>query len=162
MTDRNNRQFEGIATSSKGKTTTIASRKGKAPGGNLQTVKVVGLPEPTNSERARDEFIYLVLAGQKTLQKSLFIQRLWFPDIVGRSTTVNSHRLSPMELNNSQHTAMCAMVGEPPIVIVHGTFDAIFGLHLYIYLVLKAHQVREKPQRSLQPRRFGIRVTFPS
>ena len=130
MTDRNNRQFRGIATHSRGKTTTIAIRKGGAPGGNLRTVKVVGLPEPTNSERARDELIYLVLAGQKSLQKSLFIQRLWFPDTVGQSTTVNSQQLenivSPMDLNKSQHAAMCAMVGKSPIVIVHGTFDAIF------------------------------------
>ena len=58
MTDEKNRQIEGIATKAKGKTTTITLRKGKPPSGNLRTVKVVGLPDPTNSETARDKLLY--------------------------------------------------------------------------------------------------------
>lgn len=49
MTDKNHRQFEGTATSSKGKTTNIRLKEGKKPNGHLRNVKVGGLPEPTNA-----------------------------------------------------------------------------------------------------------------
>jgi len=128
MTYHNNHRIEGTPTSAKGKTTTIRLRKGKVPSGKLRSVKVVGLPEPTNSEKARDELVYLVLIGQKNLQESSFTQKLWFPHVVGRSSTIAKAHLpkvttSPKGLNDSQCTAMRAMVGNSPIVIVHGTFD---------------------------------------
>ena len=130
MTDCNNHRFEGTPTRAKGKTTTIGLRKGNVPSGNLRSVKVVGLPELTSSESARDELIHRVLVGQKSLQESSFIQMLWFPHEVGRPTTIAKADLpkeatSLKDLNNSQCTAMRAMVGNSPIVIVHGTFDLI-------------------------------------
>jgi hypothetical protein len=127
MTDMNNCRFEGTATRAKGKTTTIRL-KGQAPSGILRSIRVIGLPDPTNSERARDELIYLLLTGQKSLQESSFIQRLWFPHSVGRMVKSHPEKIvSPMGLNDSQCTAMRAMVGKSPIVIVHGTFYVILA-----------------------------------
>ena len=131
MTDCNNHSFKGSATEAKGKTTTINLRRGKMPSGNLRSVKVVGLPEPTNSDSARDELIYLVLTGQKKLQESSFTQKLWFPHVDRPSTIAKAHlpeeAIPSKRLNDSQYTAMRAMVGNNPIVIVHGTFDYILA-----------------------------------
>jgi hypothetical protein len=125
MTDENNHRIVGTAATAKGKTTTIIVGNGKLPSGNLRTVKVVGTPDPTNSEIARDELISLVLTGKKKLLDSPFVQMLWFPDTAGQTaSTVKGSKLEnvvpQMELNNSQCTAMRAMVGKSPIVIVHG------------------------------------------
>jgi hypothetical protein len=131
MRDGNNQRLEGTATKLKGKVTTIKLRGGKAPSGNLRTVKVVGLPEPTNSEKVRDELVCLVLAGQKQLRQSSFIRRLWFPrDRQTRTLDASQPAsvTSSMRLNDSQSTAMRAMVGNSPIVIVHGTSNPNFIL----------------------------------
>jgi regulator of nonsense transcripts 1 len=130
MRDSNNRRFEGTASETKGKTTTILLQKGKGPS-NLRSVKVVGLQDATNSERTRDELLYLVLAGQKSLQESPFIQRVWFPHRFDQTTSTATDSGRPekvstsIKLNDSQCNAMRAMVGKSPIVVVHGTFDTI-------------------------------------
>jgi len=80
-------------------------------------------------EKARDEFIYLILTGRKSLRRSPFIRRLWFPRwkcIDYESTVVEfeyaEKMAGVMKLNDSQRAAMHAMVGDLPLIVVHGTF----------------------------------------
>ena len=110
-----------------GKTTTIKLNDHSFEG-NVQNVRVIGRQEPTNSEKARDEFFLHVLQGKKSLRNSTFIRRLWFPShrkhrSGNRTGTQNS--VTPLyrniaALNPSQNEAVSTMVSEEPLVIVHG------------------------------------------
>lgn len=90
----------------------------------MQTVRVVGRQDPTNSERARDEFLLHILQGKKTLRNSTFIRRLWFPSHrkhrSGNRIQAPPGPLYIPDLNDSQVEAVSAMVSEDPLVIVHG------------------------------------------
>lgn len=97
--------------------------------GSLQSVKVIGRQELTNSEKARDELILLLLQGQKTLRNSPFIRSVWFPRWKQLKNRDGSADVSQAEaraltqqmgLNPSQQEVGLAMVSGPPIVIAHG------------------------------------------
>lgn len=127
MIDSSGNEFRGTAKNVKGKTTTI-NIQGKRSPGELRQVKVLGRSSQTNSEKARDEFIFLVMAGRKSLRQSSFIRRLWFPQwktIETEPVVVDSQfadRITKMmKLNVSQCAAVRAMVGPTPIMVVHGT-----------------------------------------
>lgn len=129
MIDDRGNEFRGTARGAKGKTTTINIEGKNYPKGGLREVKVVGRADNTNAEKARDEFIYLILTGRKSLRGSPFIRRLWFPRwkcIDCESTVVEfeyaEEMASVMKLNDSQRAAMHAMVGDLPLIVVHGTF----------------------------------------
>lgn len=120
MTNESGVEFIGEARGSTGKTTNIRF-KGKALSGTLQSVRVVGRTELTNPEKARDEFILLILQGKATLRHSTFIRKLWFPS--RRDRIGNKGIPSILEfpgLNTSQSKAAYAMISTSPLVIVHG------------------------------------------
>ena len=125
LTNENGREFTGRARGAVGKTTTIKIND-QSFEGRVQNVRVVGRQEPTNSEKARDEFFLHVLQGKKTLRNSTFIRRLWFPS--RRKHRSGNHTQIPVEppyrnipdLNPSQNEAVSMMVSEEPLVIVHG------------------------------------------
>ena len=134
MIDDRGNEFRGTAKGAKGKTTTINIEGKSYPKGGLREVKVVGRADYTNSEKARDELIHLIMTGRKTIRKSPFIRRLWFPrwkSIDFESTVVEfdyaEMMAGVMNLNDSQRAAMHAMVGDLPLVVVHGTFGLSKG-----------------------------------
>ncbi len=130
ITDESGKKYVGNATHVKGKKTTIKFENKKYPSkGGVQRIDVVGRQEATNSERARDEFIFLVMTGQKSLRRSPFIRSLWFPEWKNthiQQTIVDvkdaDNIVTSLKLNKSQRAAVHAMVGDSPIVIVHGEF----------------------------------------
>ena len=123
MTNQEGREFIGCAHHAHGKTTTIQLRQGKLHG-TVERVRVVGKEEPTGSERARDEFILLVLRGERTLIDSLFIRLLWFPPVAHFSKAIGvltPAHLSTNALNESQRGVVGAMHADHlPLVITHG------------------------------------------
>jgi hypothetical protein len=127
MTDVKGNEFVGRAGQMKGKMTTIAFQGQKHPGNGLRHVKVVGRPDPTNPEKAQNEFILLVMRGTKTLRDSPFIRMVWFPHwkplniepIIVNFQDADSI-VTKIGLNESQRAAVHAMVGALPLVVVHG------------------------------------------
>jgi regulator of nonsense transcripts 1 len=127
LTDTKGNEFVGSARQTKGKRTTIAFQD-KHPG-QVRHVKVVGRADPTNSEKALNEFILLVTIGAKTLRDSPFIRMIWFPQwkpINEEPIVVGSHDadyiVGKIGLNESQRDAVHAMVGALPLIVVHGAY----------------------------------------
>lgn len=107
--------------------------------GEIERIRTVGREEPTLAERARDEFILLLLRGEiPSLVQSPFVQALWFPagtpgrgrggdlrdevydDGYGRSPSFAA-------LNPSQKEVVRAMWSDDePLVVVHGAFLIYF------------------------------------
>ena len=125
-------EFVGRARQMKGKMTTIAFQDQKHPGEGLRHVKVVGRPDPTNPEKAQNEFILLVMKGIKSLRDSPFIRMVWFPHwkplnvepiVVGFQEADNI--VTKIGLNESQRAAVHAMVGALPLVVVHGAQSSV-------------------------------------
>jgi len=128
MTDERGATFVGRAEAAKGKTTTIKIH-GNQSIGNLQNVKVIGRQELTNSEKARNEFLFFILTGQKDLRGSTFIQQLWFSRTDPTSLPFNPVQLDSKlvesfalreRLNDSQRDVVRAMVGPKLLVVAHG------------------------------------------
>lgn len=119
MTDTSGREYTGRARGAHGKHTTIGF-SGERLTGTLQSVKVVGRQELTNSERARDEFVLLLLRGERFLRDYPFIQRVWFPR--DNTARVDPPLLTEIPgLNDSQLQVVSAMIGPSPLVVVHGS-----------------------------------------
>ncbi|KZT04829.1 P-loop containing nucleoside triphosphate hydrolase protein [Laetiporus sulphureus 93-53] len=123
--DKSGRTIYGQATKASGKTTHIAISRGTYRGG-VESIHVVGREEPTNAERARDEFILCLLRGQAYLD-SRFIDAFWFPNSrkvyrMGLEELVsNSKRFERRNLNPSQTKVADAMISEQEaVVITHG------------------------------------------
>ena len=122
--DTEHGQIVGTANAAEGKRTTIRSYHGTFSG-TAQRIRVVGKEELTISERAREEFILLLLQGHRSLRHSLFTRLLWFPEekeylILGQPKK-NSEGWTRPRLNESQDEAVDAIVDEDvPLVIVHG------------------------------------------
>ena len=134
MTDFNGREYVGRAKGVKGRTTNIQCKDGKMTT-SLQSVKVIGRQELTNSEKARDELILLMLQGRKTLRNSPFIRSIWFHRWKKLNNKDGSADVSQAEaramtqrmgLNPSQQEVGLAMVSGPPIVIAHGENSNFF------------------------------------
>ena len=121
----------GDARKAKGKTTNI-HLKNQLPG-SLQSVRVIGRPEPTNAEKAADELLLFLLQGKATLRESLFVRDLWFPESRRRRSKGKSLHQEPahklpvfQELNESQAKAARAMVSSSPeLVVVHGEYPFV-------------------------------------
>ncbi|KAF9529892.1 hypothetical protein CPB83DRAFT_240942 [Crepidotus variabilis] len=84
--------------------------------------------EPTNSEKACDSLIFVLLSGREDFLRSAFTTKVWFPQLF-QAWHFNIPKVDPsifnsivqrMRLNNSQRLAVESMVGEEPIVVVHG------------------------------------------
>lgn len=127
LLDTNGNEFVGSARQMKGKRTTIAFHDQKHPGKELRHVKVVGRQDPTNSEKAQNEFLLLVMQGGRTLRGSPFIRMVWFPQwklldvdpiiVASQDADLIVNRI---QLNESQRAAVHAMVGASPLIVVHG------------------------------------------
>ena len=127
MTNADGYEFVGRAASAIGKTTTIQLQTGKLSG-TVERVRIVGREEPTGSERARDEFILLVLRGERTLDEP-FIHFLWFPPPEDLPRPIPARGImkypSIERLNESQREVVGAMLSDQmPLVIAHGTTHA--------------------------------------
>ena len=102
---------------------------------SLQSVKVIGREELTNSEKARDELILLLLQGRKSLRNSPFIRSIWFlrwKKLNNRDGSADVSQAEARELtqqmglNPSQQDVGLAMLSGPPIVIAHGEYNNFF------------------------------------
>ncbi|KAI1783950.1 P-loop containing nucleoside triphosphate hydrolase protein [Ganoderma leucocontextum] len=131
----NGDRITGRAVHAEGKRTGVV-----VPGGNfrgeIERIRTVGREEPTHAERARDEFILLVLRGEvpsPSLARSSFVRALWFPlsaSAYGRGTRGSEGSDDGDEygwsasfavLNASQKDVVRAMCSDDePLVVVHG------------------------------------------
>ncbi|KAG5634292.1 hypothetical protein H0H81_002519 [Sphagnurus paluster] len=120
MTKEAGEEFSGQAHGAKGRTTNIKFT-GQLLSGTLHKVRVIGSPQLTNPEKARDELVLHILQGIANL-KAPFITKLWFPtkriqDLLG---TGASDALLFHDLNDSQKRVAAMMVSNAPLVIAHG------------------------------------------
>ena len=128
MKDKEGNEFVGDARKAQGKTTNI-HLKNQFPNSRLQSVRVIGRPEPTNAEKAADELLLFLLQGKATLRESLFIRDLWFPESQRRRPPHHGPADdSPVSqgLNESQAKAARAMISSSPeLVVVHGEYPPV-------------------------------------
>lgn len=158
MTNTAGQEYIGHARGAQGRTTTIGFLGARLTG-ELQSVRVVGRQDLTNTEKARDEFILLVLRGQRSLQESQFIKLLWFPPSGSRRRrkpiTVDDTKLIliPLQsLNESQSRVATAMISDRPIVIAHGKISNLhFPEQSGLGIRDEAHQVPGKRRQSRLP-----------
>ncbi|KAG5638090.1 hypothetical protein H0H81_001857 [Sphagnurus paluster] len=119
MTNDAGKNFSGRPCYAKGKTTKIKFT-GQVLSGTLHKVRVVGYPELTSPERARDQLVLHILQGIANL-KAPFITKLWFPPnrIQDLFDTDTSDALFN-DLNDSQKRVAAMMISDAPLVIAHG------------------------------------------
>ena len=103
--------------------------------GIVERVRTIGREELTMSERARDEFVLLVLRGERSMSNSSFVRLLWFPSVTGHPPKVTevltSTHLFANALNQSQRSVVAAMHADHlPMVITHGRL-----FHTYLWTV---------------------------
>jgi regulator of nonsense transcripts 1 len=131
MTNQEGQEFIGCASHARGKSTTVQLRQGSLSG-VVERVRVIGREELTMSERARDEFVLLVLRGERSMSNSPF-RILWFPSVrhLPKVTEVlTSTHLLTNALNESQRKVVGAMHADHlPLVITHGRF-----FHAYLLM----------------------------
>ncbi|KAE9397707.1 P-loop containing nucleoside triphosphate hydrolase protein [Gymnopus androsaceus JB14] len=128
----NGKIFRGQAKGAKGKTTHIHFQQGISTSHAIQSVRVIGLDEPTTSEKARDSLLLRVLQDEAKLTDAEFVRFIWFkteedtrrlqqPSV---SLHINGSLLEPhlKHLNASQVGVVAAMVNVNlnPVVVVHG------------------------------------------
>ncbi|KII84122.1 hypothetical protein PLICRDRAFT_32539 [Plicaturopsis crispa FD-325 SS-3] len=119
------REYIGQATSAEGKQTVIKLDAGRLSGA-VDTVYMSGREEMTAAERAQDEFVLLVLRGERVIHRSPIVRWVWFPD---------EHAMKPkpqieapsastpgmQNLNESQRLVVAAMTSPRPLlVLTHG------------------------------------------
>ncbi|KAF8962214.1 P-loop containing nucleoside triphosphate hydrolase protein [Flammula alnicola] len=129
MTRKDGYEYVGNAHGSKGKQTTIRMHGKNHNLGEIQSIRVVGRQELTNPEKAREEFLHLLLTGRKNLRDSPFIRTLWFPKwkatncpfrTVALDLLTADRMTAEMKLNESQRHVVRGMVGDMPVVVAHG------------------------------------------
>ncbi|KAF8064440.1 P-loop containing nucleoside triphosphate hydrolase protein [Lyophyllum atratum] len=108
MTNESGHEFTGEARGAKGRTTNIRFT-GQALSGTLQKVRVVGRPELTNSEKAREELLLLLLQGKASLHRP-FIRKLWFPSRKDRLPAEDVELIDIPGLNPSQERVASRMI----------------------------------------------------
>ncbi|RDB17534.1 hypothetical protein Hypma_001245 [Hypsizygus marmoreus] len=106
MTNEAGQEFFGRPGGARGKNTSITFT-GKQLSGPLQKVRVIGRPEPTNSEKARDELLLLVLQGQDR-------------NVANEITPESAAQSKFPSLNPSQAQVASAMISSISLVIAHG------------------------------------------
>ncbi|KAH9921368.1 P-loop containing nucleoside triphosphate hydrolase protein [Amylocystis lapponica] len=124
MQTAHGRSIVGRAVRSEGRQTTIHVVQGTFRGG-IESVRVVGREASTLAEKAREEFLLLLLRGEKDLGRSTFIQMIWFPARSVPSRLVRMKIARPSEnfpsLNPSQGEVADAMINDTSrLVITHG------------------------------------------
>ncbi|KAJ7576716.1 P-loop containing nucleoside triphosphate hydrolase protein [Mycena floridula] len=124
MTDSKGKMAFGNTQNTEGRKTNIKMLNGGLSG-EISSVHVEGIDEPTNSERARDELILLALRGEKVLQDSQPVRLIWFPTPEDMDQPRKSHHLGnryagSSNLNDSQKEVVAAMMSESILTIVHG------------------------------------------
>lgn len=128
MTNEHGDEIIGRASRAEGKTTTVLLKQG-ALKGHVTRIRIVGREELTSSERARDEFVLLLLKGKCALEESSFIRDVWFPSIPATKAPVciparglNSNHITKA-LSQSQRRVIDSMLSdEVPVVIAHGQY----------------------------------------
>lgn len=147
MTNTSGNEYIGNARTSQGKRTTINLHGRHSAIGEVTKVRVVGRPELTNSEIAREELVHLLLTGYKTLRDSPFICAVWLPQSKALKLKVPTVVLNyefvdnitaEMKLNESQRRVVRGMVGNMPILVAHGKhasmlWDNFFLTYGYVY-----------------------------
>ncbi|KAF9066201.1 P-loop containing nucleoside triphosphate hydrolase protein [Rhodocollybia butyracea] len=126
VTSKDGTTHKGNAVKAHGRTTMVQFQK--TLGDKLESVRVVGLDQPTTSEQARDAFLLRILQDQDKLLDSEFVRYIWFPNredtalLDDRSALSLNSSLTTyvMHLNNSQRNVVAAMVSHDPIIVVHG------------------------------------------
>ena len=122
LKDGEGNEFVGDARKTRGRTTFIHSNN-LLPD-FLQSVRVIGRPEPTSAEKAADELLLFLLQGKATLRMSSFIRDVWFPPKLGhkRPTVNETPTLFAFPgLNESQAKAATGMIlSSPELLVVHG------------------------------------------
>lgn len=118
-------EFVGRAKHAHGKQTRITLQGHIS--GTIESVRIVGREELTQSERARDEFVLLVLREERNPRESSFIEYLWFspPAIISKDQGISA--MVPLVdpyirgLNDSQRGVVGSMLHEDiPLIIAHG------------------------------------------
>ncbi|KAG5638089.1 hypothetical protein H0H81_001856 [Sphagnurus paluster] len=119
MTNEAGDEFSGQVRRAKGRTTNIRFT-GAALSGPLHRVRVIGSPQLTNPEKARDEMVLHVLQGIANI-KTPFITKIWFPSKRSQDqlNKGDSDVLFP-DLNKSQERVAAIMVSNAPLVVAHG------------------------------------------
>jgi regulator of nonsense transcripts 1 len=124
MANTSGQEFTGRAEGVQGRVTDIKFDHA-ALTGELAAVRVVGKEEPTNSEKARDEFILLAFRGEPKVTDARFIRLLWFLDSEERGELASPATRGTIAtrvpgLNTSQMRTLDRMTSTMPIVIVQG------------------------------------------
>ncbi|THU84369.1 P-loop containing nucleoside triphosphate hydrolase protein [Dendrothele bispora CBS 962.96] len=135
VTDEQGREHQGRASGVRGKKTSIKFDSGQQqPTGPIRNIRVIGLDEPTNAEKARKLVLLKALRGDVNLIDCDFIRFLWFPtpdDLndsrmlskeVGYEDEHYQPQIDPFtsNLNDSQREVVKAMISCQPMIIVHG------------------------------------------
>ncbi|KAM5545226.1 hypothetical protein V8D89_001337 [Ganoderma adspersum] len=152
----------GHAVHAEGKRTGVVVSGGNGFRGEIERIRTVGREEPTLAERARDEFILLLLRGElPSLVQSPFVRALWFPEAAaaaaGRGRALAGREggddgdedggygwtASYADLNAAQKEVVRAMWADgEPLVVVHGASLARLSL---------AHTIRPLPPPPARP-----------
>jgi hypothetical protein len=105
----------------KGRTTTLMSLRGRLDGA-VKSIQVVGREDLTVAERARDEYILLLLMNQRCLRTSDFVRTVWFPTALPAPRGPPQHPTTQRpSLNPSQSRVVDAMMNPTiPLVVVQG------------------------------------------
>lgn len=98
---------------------------------SIQGIRVIGLDEPTVSDKARDSLLLRVLQDETKLTQADFVRFIWFRTeedtqrLQQPSTVVIDHpSLKPhlKHLNASQSAVVASMIDVNPLTVVHGLF----------------------------------------
>jgi regulator of nonsense transcripts 1 len=129
MYNADNTVFYGQVREATGKTTNITSSTFR---GELTSVQVLGVDDPTNPERARDELVLRTLMGECTLWQWDFVRYLWQPSVKDSRKLAAEYELTILstdpalvKLNPSQTEVVLKMTTEAPLVIVHGKSSSL-------------------------------------
>lgn len=120
--DASGREYIGRARASQGRKTAVKfAGRGPKTMDECVSIKVVGRHEYTNSEKARDEFMLLVLCGKKNIKQWPILRLVWFPSNADLFAMQRVPRaVNFPDLNPTQAQSASAMVSDFPIVITHG------------------------------------------
>jgi hypothetical protein len=110
----------------KGRTTELLSLQGQLVG-TVQSIHVIGREELTMAERARDEYILLILMGERKTQTSPFVRAIWFPAIPRiRQPERQPQRLMLRPSLNSSQSRVVDAIADPsiPLIVVQGAWSS--------------------------------------
>jgi regulator of nonsense transcripts 1 len=127
------REYNTRARGVKGRRTTLGALNHS---GQIQSIRVVGRQDPTNSERLAEFLLLCVLQGKKTFQKSPFIRLFWFPhwktfrppaDSAASREEIVRRVLDSAQLNPSQEEVVRKAQTNERVLVVHGAYSYILS-----------------------------------